>query len=87
MTDVAAKVLATVNAPYGAWLDARELAARIVDPASASAFHGPVFSFFSEVSPRLQEAFVAEMGLDRAVVREVARAFGGKAGYGMALAA
>ena len=86
MASVAAKVLSTVNAPYGVSLDAGELAARIADPASASNFHGASFSFFSEVSLSLQDAFIAEMHVDRGAAVEVARLFGQKAGYSMALA-
>lgn len=86
MVSVAAKVLSTVNAPYGACLSAGELAARIADRASAFNFHGASFSFFSEVSLRLQDAFIAEMHVDRSAAVEVAQLFGQKAGYSMALA-
>lgn len=86
MASVAAKVLSTVNAPYGGGVDAWELAARIADPASAARFDGPSFAFFSEVSPTLQDAFIAEMRVDRAAAVMVARLFGERAGYDMALA-
>ncbi len=64
MADVATKVLSTVNASYGADLSAEQLAARIVDPASASANDASVFAFFSEVRAGLQTQFIASMGLD-----------------------
>jgi hypothetical protein len=86
MGKVAVKVLSTVNAPYGAGVTAHELATRIADPASAAAFHGPTFSFFSEVSQMNQEAFISEMGVDRKAAAKVARLMEKKAGYSLALA-
>lgn len=87
MTNVAKKVLTTVNAPYGVKLSAHQLADMIVDPASAEVFDASVFSFFSEVKPTLQMAFVEDMGLDESAVHHVASAFSEKCGYGLALAA
>jgi hypothetical protein len=78
MGKVAVKVLSTVNAPYGAGVTAHELA--------TAAFHGPTFSFFSEVSQMNQEAFISEMGVDRKAAAKVARLMEKKAGYSLALA-
>ena len=86
MANVAAKVLSTVNAPYGANLDAHQLAACIANPDDAEKFIGPAFSFFSEVTPKLQKRFVAEMGLDPMAVKAVAGMFSAKAGYKLTLA-
>lgn len=87
MTNVENKVLTTVNAPYGAGLSAHQLANLIIDPASADAFDASAFSFFSDVKPALQRAFVEDMGLDGYAVHHVASVFSRKCGYGLALAA
>ena len=68
----ASKILSTVNAPYGANVTAHQLAAGISSIDAANAFMGPVFSFFSEVDPELQDAFIEEMGLPEENVRAVA---------------
>lgn len=86
MASVAAKVLSTVNAPFGANLDAHQLATCIANPDGAEKFIGPAFSFFSEVAPKLQKSFVAEMGLDPMAVKAVADMFSAKAGYKLTLA-
>lgn len=86
MAKVASVVLTTVNAPYGANVSARELAALIADPNSATNFCAPAFSFFSEVSPALQLLFVEEMGIDVGKVRAVAREFSRLSGYTLAMA-
>jgi len=87
MTNVAAQVLATVNAPYGANLSAHQLAAMIADPKSASEFVAPVFSFFSEVSLSAQKQFIAEMGVDAAKASQVAVELSKLSGYPLPLAA
>lgn len=87
MAKAASLVLATVNASYGANLSAYQLASLIADPKSATDFNGPVFSFFSEVSPDLQLQFVAEMGVDAEKVCEVAGQFSNLSGYALPLAA
>lgn len=87
MTNVATKVLATVNAPYGANLSAHQLAAMIADPKSASECSAPVFSFFSEVSPALQVAFIKEVGVNEKQVGKVASQFAKLSGYALPLAA
>ncbi|MET7243868.1 hypothetical protein ABZT49_10905 [Methylobacterium sp. EM32] len=87
MAGVATKVLSTVNAPYGANLSARQLAAKIVDPASVSADDASVFAFLSDVSEDLQRQFIGVMGLDAAQVRAIATRFAEKAGYPLPLAA
>jgi hypothetical protein len=79
-------VLTTVAASYGVEVSARELADRIQDPASATAFDAPTFAFFSEVSPRLQAEFIEEMGVSRAAAIVVATLFSEAAGYALPLA-
>lgn len=86
MVDVTTTVLSTVNAPYGADLSARQLAARIVDPASVSANDASVFAFFSEVREDLQRQFVDAMGIDRDQAQKVAAQLASKAGYRLPLA-
>jgi hypothetical protein len=86
MTRAAKNVLATINAPYGANLSAQQLAQMIADPESAVSFDASVFAFFSEVVPSLQSAFISEMGVDAARVRQVARAFATRSGFQLALA-
>lgn len=87
MTDVAAQVLATVNAPYGANLSAQQLAEMIADPKSASEYNAPVFAFFSEVSASLQMQFIAEMGVSKAKASKVASKFSQMSGHALPLAA
>lgn len=87
MTNVAKKVLTTVNAPYGANLSVHQLAAKIVDPKSVTTFDASVFAFFSEVKPLLQKAFIQAMGMDEKKVHKVASAFAAKSGFDLALAA
>lgn len=86
MTAMATQVLTTVNAPYGADLSAHQLAVMIADPKSASNFSAPVFAFFSEVSPAMQEAFIEDMGVDQAQVCKVAGELSKASGYALALA-
>lgn len=87
MTQVASKILGTVNAPYGADVSACELAACISNPDAMSKAIGPVFSFFTEVDPGLQSAFAEEMGLDAGAVKVVAQLIASKCGNHVALAA
>ncbi|MEE4213337.1 MAG: hypothetical protein V2I43_29185 [Parvularcula sp.] len=72
MAHVASQILGTVNASYDANLSACQLAGAISDVEAAQTAMGPVFSFFSEVSPDLQLSFVSEMGLSEDEVRVVA---------------
>lgn len=83
---MADKILGTVNAPYGVKVSACDLAAAISDMASVTAFHMQAFSFFSEVRPELQRAFVAEMKLSEDDVASVAKGFEKLAGYQLPLA-
>lgn len=87
MSPVASMVQTTVTAPYGVKVSARELADRLQDPASAAIFDAPTFAFFSEVSPRLQAAFIEEMGVSKADAAVVATLFSDAAGYDLPLAA
>ena len=87
MTNVASKVLATVNAPYGASVSAHQLVAKIVDLNSAENAEAQVLAFFSEVDPVLQKAFIKDMGADMAKVKLVASQYAKKAGFKLALAA
>jgi hypothetical protein len=86
MTNVASKVLTTVNAPYGASVSAHQLVAKIVDLNSAENAEAQVFAFFSEVDPVLQKAFIKDMGADMAKVKLVASQYAKKAGFKLALA-
>jgi hypothetical protein len=87
MKNVAAQVMTTVNAPYGADLSAHQLAAMIADPKSAAEFSAPVFSFFSEVPATLQKQFLEGMGVDEVQASYVADQFSKLSGYALALAA
>jgi hypothetical protein len=87
MRSVAAKVLSTVNAPYGTSLSAEQLAQRIADPASADVFDASAFAFYSEVDRKLQEAFLVEMKIDMKQAAFIAGKFSKLAGYKLALAA
>lgn len=86
MTNVASKVLTTVNAPYGVSVSAHRLVAKIVDLNSAENAEAQVFAFFSEVDPVLQKAFIKDMGADMAKVKLVASQYAKKAGFKLALA-
>lgn len=87
MSQVISQVLTTVNAPYSVKVSAHELAAKLQDPASASSFDVSAFAFFSEVSPKLQSAFLTEMGVSRADAVAVATMFSKAAGYKLPLTA
>lgn len=87
MHSIASKILATVNAPYGASLSAEQLAAKLIDPKSADEYDCSVFAFLSDVSLKLQHEFIAQMGLNKAQVSIVADKFSALAGYKLALAA
>lgn len=68
-------------------VSARELADRLQDPASAPRVFGRIrLGFFSEVSPRLQAAFIEEMGVSKADAAVVAALFSDAAGYELPLA-
>lgn len=86
MAHVASIILGTVNASYGAQLSACQLAEAISDVEAAQGAMGPVFSFFSEVAPDLQSAFVTEMGLQAAKVRGVAEHLQASCPFPLALA-
>jgi hypothetical protein len=68
-------VLATVNVPHREKLDAQCLAHCLLDPAAAKTKPGHVLAFFSEVSPRLQVAFAAEVGIPEKQLKAAARDF------------
>lgn len=87
MTQLASKILGTVNAPYGANVSACELAAGISDITAAQATMGPVFSFFSEIDPKLQQSFIDEMHLPLAKVQKVAKFIQASCPFPLALAA
>ncbi|RWR05598.1 hypothetical protein D2T30_21395 [Sinirhodobacter populi] len=86
MPPVVSQVMATVNAPYGVAVTPTQLAVSIADPESAVACDQAAFAFLSEVSPKLQHAFIAEMGVDAGLVALVAHKFSDLAGYRLALA-
>lgn len=87
MQSVAAKVLSTVNAPYGTSLSAEQLAQKIASPTSVDAFDASAFAFYSEVDREIQEAFLVEMKIDMDTAALIARKFSKLAGYTLALAA
>ena len=86
MSKVTAQVLATVNGPYRTRQSAQQLAALIADPSSALTHNAAAFAFFSEIAPAVQLAFMAEMDVDEAKVKAVARQFADMVGYPLPLA-
>ena len=86
MSKLAAQVLATVNGPYRTKRSAQQLAALIADPLSAQTYYAAAFAFSSEIAPAVQLAFMAEMDVDEAKVKAVARQFANMAGYPLPLA-
>lgn len=86
MASVTAKVMSTVSAPYGVLLTAAQLAEKIADINSADAYDCSVFAFLSEVSPKLQQSFIDEMGVSKDAAAEVARKFSDLAGCKLHLA-
>lgn len=87
MANIAIQVLTTVDAPYGTGVSAHQLARMIADPDSASQCAGPVFSFFSEIPLSTQMQFIASMGVDVAMARQVAGELSRLSGYALPLAA
>ena len=87
MTQIASKVLSTVNAPYGADLSACQLAACISDLGEMQKAIGPTFAFYTEVKPEHQLAFIKEMGISEKAIKTVAKHIAGKVPYDIALAA
>lgn len=86
MKSVALLVLTTVNAPYGTSLTADELAAKLVIPASDGNSDPSVYAFYSDVSDRLQTAFLAEMAIPFDVASKVAASYSELAGFVLPLA-
>lgn len=86
MSKITAQVVATVNGPYRTKQSAQQLAALITDPSSALKHNASAFAFFSEIAPAVQLAFIAEMDVDVAKVKAVARQFSDVAGYPLPLA-
>ena len=86
MASVTAKVMSTVSAPYGVLLTAAQLAEKIADINSADSYDCSVFAFLSEVSPKLQQSFIDEMGVSKDAVTQVAKKFSVLAGFQLPLA-
>ncbi|PTX47253.1 hypothetical protein D2N39_21575 [Gemmobacter lutimaris] len=86
MASVAAKVMSTVSAPYGVLVTAAQLAEKIADIKSVDSCDCSVFAFLSEVSPKLQQSFIDEMGVSKDAVTVVAKKFSELAGYKLPLA-
>ncbi|OOY02802.1 hypothetical protein [Thioclava sp. F28-4] len=86
MSQIASLVLGTVNAPYCANLSAHQLAKSISDIDAAKSTIGPVFAFFSEVPPELQNPFVSEMGLSPQKAHQVATHLQSSCPFPLALA-
>lgn len=81
MPTAADKILSTVNAPYAKKLSAHDLAQAISADQPASQGLGQALSFFSELPPDLQIAFVEEMHLDLAKVTKAAAYHYAKSGH------
>jgi len=73
MSPTASKILGTVNAPYRANVSVHQLVTGISSIEAADKMIGPVFSFFSEVAPDLQKAFIAEMKVSDINVQRVVK--------------
>ena len=86
MASVTAKVMSTVSAPYGVLLTAAQLAEKIADINSVDSYDCSVFAFLSEVSPKLQQSFIVEMGVSKDAVTQVAKKFSVLAGFQLPLA-
>jgi hypothetical protein len=86
MASVTAKVMSTVSAPYGVLVTAAQLAEKIADIKSVDSYDCSVFAFLSEVSPKLQQSFVDEMGVSKDAVTQVAKKFSVLAGFQLPLA-
>jgi len=86
MASVTAKVMSTVSAPYGVLLTAAQLAEKLADIKSADSYDCSVFAFLSEVSPKLQQSFIVEMGVSKDAVTQVAKKFSVLAGFQLPLA-
>ena len=86
MASVAAKVMSTVSAPYGVLVTAAQLAEKLADIKSADSYDCSVFAFLSEVSPKLQQSFIVEMGVSTDAVTQVAKKFSVLAGFQLPLA-
>lgn len=79
------QVLTAVNGPYGTEVSAHQLAAMIVDSASATNFNAAVFAFFSEVPLRLQKEFMWAMDVDEELASRVADQVSQISGYALPL--
>ena len=65
---------------------AAQLAEKIADLKSADSYDCSVFAFLSEVSPKLQQSFIDEMGVSKDAVTQVAKKFSVLAGFQLPLA-
>lgn len=78
--------MSTVSPPYGVLVTAAQLAEKIADIKSADSYDCSVFAFLSEVSPKLQQSFIDEMGVSKDAVTQVAKKFSILAGFQLPLA-
>jgi hypothetical protein len=78
--------MSTVSAPYGVLVTPAQLAEKLSDIKSVDSYDCSVFAFLSEVSPKLQQSFIDEMGVSKDAVTEVAKKFSDLAGYKLPLA-
>ena len=85
----ASHVVNKVNAPYGADLTPEQIAQVISDPSAIEMPKaiGVAFSFFTELSVDLQNAFIAEMGVRSEDVQRVARSIAERCANPVPLAA
>ena len=65
---------------------AAQLAEKLADIKSADSYDCSVFAFLSEVSPKLQQSFIDEMGVSKDAVTQVAKKFSVLAGFQLPLA-
>lgn len=87
MSNAVSLVLTTVNAPYRVEVDAATLAKALSSVDAAQAYIGPVYAFFSEVAPELQDAFLSECGVSRQNAARIARHLAAQSGQEGTLAA
>jgi hypothetical protein len=74
--DIDTLVLATVNAPYSAKLDAAAIVACLGEPAAMKAASGPMSSFFYDVAIDLQRQFARTHGVAPETLERAAKLFG-----------
>lgn len=87
MSNIAATVLTTVNAPHSEKLDEAGLAHCLKDPVAARNVPGHMSSFFGEVPPDAQQEFAAAHGIPPEALAHAAKAFASYSGENYPLSA